>query len=389
MMLSNHLILCFHLLLLFSIFPSIRVFSSESALHTRWPKYWASASVLPMSIQGWFPSGDGSVQLPPASLSWWVSLFPLILPQVISWLLPWLATVGIHPLEHSENHGSWSFTYKKWGKKKKTFRVQKPTGPPWFQLQVMIYLRKLVQYTVPRINLNIKVLLLSHILLFETLWTVAHQTPLSMEFSRQEYWNRLPFSSSGDLPYPGLKPGSSALQADSLPSEPPGKSNLNIAYELWVIMMCQCRFICCSITKCLTLCDPVDCSMPGFPVLHHPPEFAQSHVQRVSDASNHLSSVTPCHPLLLLPSVFPSIRLFSNELALCIRWPKYWSFSFSNSPSNEYSGLISFRTGLIFLLFEGLSGVFSNTTVWKHQFFGTQSSLWSNSHIWTWLLEIP
>ena len=161
----------------------------------------------------------------------------------------------------------------------KAFRVQKPTGPPWFQLQVMIYLRKLVQYTVPRINLNIKMLLLSHVLLFATLWTVAHQTPLSIEISRQEYWNRLPFSSSGDLPYPGLKPGSSALQAYSLPTEPPGKSNLNIAYELWVIMMCQCRFICCSVAKCLTLCDHVDCSMPGFPVLHHPPEFAQSHVQ--------------------------------------------------------------------------------------------------------------
>ena len=248
----------------------------------------------------------GSVQLPPPSLSWWVSLVPLILPQVISWLFPWLATVGIHPLEHSENHGSWSLTYKKWGTKKR-FCVQKPTGPPWFQLHVIIYLSKLVQYTVPRINLNIKVLLLSHVLLFATLWTVARQTPLSMEFSRQEYWSRLPFSSSGDLPYPGIKPGSSALQADSVPSEPPGKSNFNIAYELWVIIMFQCRFICCSMTKCPTLCDPMDRSMPGFPVLHHVPEFAQTHVHWVSDT---IQPSVFCRPLL---SPSPAFNLSQHQ----------------------------------------------------------------------------
>ena len=78
-----------------------------------------------------------------------------------------------------------------------------------------------------------------------------------------------------------------------------------------------------------------------------------------------------CHPLLLLPSIFPSIRVFSNESVLCIGWPKYWTFSFSISPSNEYSGLISFRlTGRISLLSKGLSRVFSITTVQKHQFFG-------------------
>ena len=84
---------------------------------------------------------------------------------------------------------------------------------------------------------------------------------------------------------------------------------------------------------------------------------------------------------LLLPSViFPSIRVFSNESALCIRWPRDWSFSFSISPSNEYSGLISFRIDwLISLLSKGLSGIFSNTTIQKHQFFSAQPSLWSNS----------
>ena len=78
-----------------------------------------------------------------------------------------------------------------------------------------------------------------------------------------------------------------------------------------------------------------------------------------------------CHPRLLLPSVFPSIRVCSNESVLLIRWPKYWNFSCSISPSNEYSGLISFRINwLISLQSKGLSKVFSNTTVQKHQFFG-------------------
>ena len=95
-----------------------------------------------------------------------------------------------------------------------------------------------------------------------------------------------------------------------------------------------------------------------------------------------------CHPLLP-PSIFPSIRVFSNESLLIIRWPKYWSFSFSISPSNEYSGLISFRMDCLDLLTLGLSRVFSITTVQKHQFFGTLLSLWSNSHIHTWLLEKP
>ena len=83
-----------------------------------------------------------------------------------------------------------------------------------------------------------------------------------------------------------------------------------------------------------------------------------------------------CRPLLLLPSIFPSMRVFSNESALHIRWPKYWSFSFNISPSNEHPGLISFRMDWLDLLaVKGLSRVFSNTTVQKHQFFGAQLSL--------------
>ena len=84
--------------------------------------------------------------------------------------------------------------------------------------------------------------------------------------------------------------------------------------------------------------DPMDCSTPGFPVLHYLPEFVQTHVHQAVTPSNHLIL---CHPLLLLPSMFPSIRVFSSESSLHIRWPKYRCFNIS--PSNEYSGLISFR----------------------------------------------
>ena len=88
------------------------------------------------------------------------------------------------------------------------------------------------------------------------------------------------------------------------------------------------------------LCDPVDCSVPGFPVPHHLLEFAQTHVHELVMPPNHLFF---CCSILLLPSFLPSIRVFSNDLTLHIRGPKYWSLSFSISPSNEYSGLISFR----------------------------------------------
>ena len=92
--------------------------------------------------------------------------------------------------------------------------------------------------------------------------------------------------------------------------------------------------------SCLTLCNTMDCSMPGFPIPHQLLELAQTHVLKPVMPSHHLIL---CHLLLLLPSIFPSIRVFSSESILHIRWPKYWSFSFSISPSNEYSGLISFR----------------------------------------------
>ena len=98
-----------------------------------------------------------------------------------------------------------------------------------------------------------------------------------------------------------------------------------------------------SLSRVWLFVTPMDCSMPGFPVHYQLLEFTQTHVHWVGDA------IQPSHPLLP-PSIFPSIRGFSNESVLRIRWPKYWRFSFSISPSNEYSGLISFRMGWLDLL---------------------------------------
>ena len=135
--------------------------------------------------------------------------------------------------------------------------------------------------------------------------------------------------------------------------------------------------------SCPTLCDPVNHSMPGLPVHHQLPEFMQTHIHWIGDA------IQPSHPLSF-PSppapIPPSIKVFSNESTLRMRWPAYWSFIFIISPSNEYSGLISFRIDWFDLLaVQGTTRVFS--TVQKHQFFGAQPSLWSDSHIHTWLLE--
>ena len=125
--------------------------------------------------------------------------------------------------------------------------------------------------------------------------------------------------------------------------------------------------------SCPTLCDPMNCSMPGLPVHHQLPEFTQTHDHRVSDA------IQPSHPLLSPspPAPNPSQpQSFSNESTLHMRWPEYWSFSFSIIPSKEIPGLISLQS-------KGLSRVFTSTTVQKHQFFGAQLSSQSNSHIHT------
>ena len=143
-----------------------------------------------------------------------------------------------------------------------------------------------------------------------------------------------------------------------------------------------------SVTQsCPTLCNPMNHSTPGLPVHHQPPKFTQTPIHWTVMPSSHLIF---CRPLLLLPPIPPSIRVFSNESTLCMGWPKYWSFSFSISPSKKSQGWSpSEWTGWISLQSKGLSRVFSNTAAQKHQFFGTQPSSQSNSHIHTWPQEKP
>ena len=143
-------------------------------------------------------------------------------------------------------------------------------------------------------------------------------------------------------------------------------------------------YSCSVIRSCPTLCNSMDCSLPGFPVPHHLPEFAQFVFIALVIPSSHL--ILWCL-LLLLPSIFLRISDFSIESSVCNRWPKYWSFSFSISPSSEYSGFISLKmTGIISLLSKGFSEVFSSNTNCSHPFFGILPSLWSSSQNWMWPL---
>ena len=156
---------------------------------------------------------------------------------------------------------------------------------------------------------------------------------------------------------------------------------------MWVIIYSYnvlINYCCCSVTQLyLALWDPMDCSQASLSLT-----ISQNLPKFISIASVMSSShLILCRPLLLLPSVFPSIRVFSNELAIHIRWPKYWSFSISHS--SEYSGLISSKIGSISFLSKKLSRVFSSTTVWRLWFFGCLPSLWSSSHnpmwpLWLW-----
>ncbi|CAI9156570.1 unnamed protein product [Rangifer tarandus platyrhynchus] len=158
------------------------------------------------------------------------------------------------------------------------------------------------------------------------MWTVACHAPLSMGIlqARILEWVAFPFSRGSSQSRDRTQV--SALQMDSSQSEPPGEPKPYFQFG--------------SVAQsCPTLCDSMNCSMPGIPVHHQLPESTQTHVHCVGDA------IQPSHPLLsplLLPLIFPSIRVFSNESALFTRWPMYWSFSFNISPSNEHPGLISF-----------------------------------------------
>ena len=124
---------------------------------------------------------------------------------------------------------------------------------------------------------------------------------------------------------------------------------------------------------CLILCSPMDCSTPGLPVHHQLQELTQLMSIKSVMPSNHLIH---CGPLLFPPLTFPSNRVFSNESVLRIRWPKYWNFSFNISPSNKYSGLISFRMDWLDLLaVQGTLKSLLQHQSSKHQFFSAQLSL--------------
>ena len=180
-----------------------------------------------------------------------------------------------------------------------------------------------------------------------------------MRFSRREYWSGLPFSSPEGLPDPGIKspflPDRQILYNFS--SVQISRSVMSDSATPWTAA--HQAFLSITNTWSLLKLMSIESMMP----------------------SNHL--ILFC-PLLFPPSILPSITVLANESVLRIRWQKYWSFSFNISPSNEYSGLISVRLdGWISFQSKGLSSVFSNTTVQKHQFFSVQLSSQSNSHIHT------
>ena len=147
--------------------------------------------------------------------------------------------------------------------------------------------------------------------------------------------------------------------------------------------VCYCSFA----WLCPTLCNPMDYRLQpslSFTISWNLLKFMS---MELVISSNHLIL---CGSLLLLPSTFPRIRVYSNELTLCIRWPKYWSFSFSINPSNQYSGLISFRNDWFdFLEVQGTHQSLLQHHNLKASIFSTQPTLWFNSHIHTWLMKKP
>ena len=186
-------------------------------------------------------------------------------------------------------------------------------------------------------------------------WTVAHQGPLCLGFPRQEYWSGLSLPSPGDLCNPEIELASTvspALQTDHLPTEPSGNNCFKPLCQFLLFSKVNQPYLYISVQPVQLLSHvqvfvtPWTARQASLSIT-----ISQSFLKLMSIESvvpsNHL---TLCHPLLLLPSIFPSIRVFSNESVLPIRWPKYWSFSFIRSPSNEYSGLISFRIDCFDLL---------------------------------------
>ena len=183
----NHLILCCPLLLLPSIFPSIKVFFNESVLHIKWLKYWSFS----FSIS---PSNEYS--------------------GLISFRIDWFDLLAVQGTLKSllQRHSSKASILQC----SAFFTIQ--LSHPYMTTGKTIALTR--RTFVSKVQTNVS---LSRVPLFATPWTVAYQAPLSMEFSRQEYWSGLPFPSPGNLPHPGIEAGSPTLQADALPSNPPGK----------------------------------------------------------------------------------------------------------------------------------------------------------------------
>ena len=167
--------------------------------------------------------------------------------------------------------------------------------------------------------------------------TIAYQAPLFMEFSRQEYWSGLPFPPPGDPPDPGIEPMSlmsPALATGVFTTSNTWEAHLNVSVQFSRSVVSNSLW-------------PMNHSTPGPLSITN----SQSPPKPLSIESVMPSShLILCHPLLLLPPVPPSIRVFSNESTLLMRWPKYWSFSFSISPSSEHPGLISFRMDWLDLL---------------------------------------
>ena len=201
----------------------------------------------------------------------------------------------------------------------------------------------------------------SHVWLFVILWSVACQAPLSMEFSKQEYWSGLPHPSPGDLPDPGMDSTSrmSPTMADGffttnatweVQDSGPPLFNYSILNNLHMpVPKSQL-----SSEEMQTLLENISSVQSLSRVQLFATPWTTAHQASLSITNSRslpklmsIESVMPsnhlilCHPLLLLPSIFPSIRVFSSESSLHIRWPKYWSFSFNISPSNEHPGLIS------------------------------------------------
>ena len=208
--------------------------------------------------------------------------------------------------------------------------------------------------------------LLSCVQLFATPWTVARQAPLSVGFTRREYWSGWPCPSAEGLPNPGMEAGSLALQVESLLLSCLGRPYQSVQFSHSIVL------------DSLWLRGPQH--TPGFPVHHQLLEFTQKHAHRVTDA------IQPSHPLSSpSPPAFSlsQYQVFSNESILCIRWPKYWGFSFNISPSNEHSGLISFRMDWLHLL--GVQGTLKSLL----QHHSSEASILRHSAFFTVQLSHP